>query len=181
MKEPRKEIFQKLRGWIKKASVSFDVVLSEQKAVLPNSAVVVIDPLQIYGNIGHMSKTKPEFETGNEVLLIDKISEHQIEALVYFLDSLDGKQDSSGEFMKLLANLQDNVFDRFEKSKTEAVSVLKAQQVNLSLDTNGAEYRRTYALRLVLLLSILWKTNSDPIESMDLNKTFCKPTGEVIL
>jgi hypothetical protein len=180
MKEMRKEIFQKLRSWIKKAGVSFDVVLSEQKAPLPNSAVVVIDPLQIYGNVGHMSKTKPEFETGNEVLLLDKISEHQIEAVMYFLDSIDGKQDSSGEFMKLLANLQDNVFDRFDKSKTEAISVLKAQQVSLQLDTNGAEYRRTYALRLILLLSILWKTNADPIESMDLNSQFTKPNGEII-
>jgi hypothetical protein len=177
MNEIRKNIFQKLRNWIKNTGIAFDVVLSEQKAALPNSAIVVIDSLQVYGNIGHINKTEPK--KGDNVLGIDKISEHNIEALVYFLDSTDGKEDSSGEFMKLLANLQDNVFDRFEKSDIEALSVLKAQQVNLQLDTNGAEYRRTYALRLVLLLSIKWGTNAEPIESMELNSKFTKPNGEI--
>jgi len=178
MSEMRKPIFNKLKNWIKQTGVKFDIVLSEQKAALPNSAVVVIDPLQIFGNVGHMNKTEPQ--KGDNVLDIDKFSEHNIEALVYFLDSIDGKEDSSGEFMKLLADLEDNVFDRFAKSDTEAISVLKAQQVNLQLDTNGAEYRRTYALRLVLLLSVKWKTNADPIESIDLNSHFIKTIGDTI-
>jgi hypothetical protein len=178
MNEMRKTIFQKLRSWIKHTGITFDVVLAEQKAALPNSAIVVIDPLQIYGNVGHINKTAPKLD--DNILNIDKISEHNVEALVYFLDSADSKEDSSGEFMKLLANLEDNDFDRFEKSDTETLSILKAQQVNLSLDTNGAEYRRTYALRLVLLLSIRWKTNAEPIESIDLNSQFIKSNGEII-
>jgi hypothetical protein len=178
MNEMRKTIFHKLRNWIKQTGIAFDVILAEQKAALPNSAVVVIDPLQIYGNVGHINKTEPQ--KGNNVLDIDKISEHNVEALVYFLDSADGKQDSSGEFMKLLANLEDNVFDRFEKSDTEAISVLEAQQVNLNLDINGADYRRTYAVRLTLLLAIKWETTVVPIESVDLNAQFTKPNGEII-
>jgi len=178
MNEMRKTIFKKLRDWIKKTGIAFDVVLSEQKAALPSSAVVVIDPLQIYGNIGSMNKTEPKM--GNNILNVDKISEHKVEALVYFLDSADGKQDSSGEFMKLLANLEDNVFDRFEKSDAEAISILNSQQVNLQLDTNGADYRRTYTLRLVLLLGIKWKTEIPPIETIDLNSTFTNPNGEII-
>jgi len=164
MKEPRKEIFQKLKSMAKEAGVKIKIILAEQKAAIPNEAIAVIDPMQIFANVGGIVKGKPVLN-GND-LTDNQISEHRIEAMIYFLDSTDGKQDSSLDFFHIMHALQKGA--TFTPDSDTGISVLNAQSVSVNTEIEGAEYRRQYALRLELLFSILWRANSAPIESMSL-------------